>query len=364
MPRRQCGNLPDIGSDRRRGERCGKMNRQAGEKKGAVVRFGIVVFPGTNCDRDATTLRECIRPGYRSYLSAQRPRPAELRLHRPPRRLLLRRLPARRRHRPLLARDARRGATSPPPAWSIGICNGFQILLRGRPAARRAAAQRPPAVPLRVGQPAGRERRTRRSQALPARPGPARADRPRRGQLLRRRRDSGASSKPTARSSSATATPDGRRRRRRQPQRLTGQHRRHLQPRRQRLRPDAPPGALLRGRCWAAPTAARRQSIVVIRVGDAGERGAGTLKNVHVETAVVESLSPSLRRVRADRRAPGPRAESGSSWACSAPCGASTAATRTPSRCSGSSPPAGPRVLPGPGRERRRHRHRRRRWRS
>ena len=121
---------------------------------------------------------------------------------------------------------------------------------RGRPAARRAAAQRLPAVPLPLRQPAGRERRHAVHQRLPARAsccaspsrtarattrptgdaGPDDGERPGRPALLR---------PPTA----STAA--------RQPQRLGRQHRRHLQRAAQRLRPDAPPRALAARRSLA-----------------------------------------------------------------------------------------------------------------
>ena len=39
----------------------------------------------------------------------------------------------------------------------VGICNGFQVLMRGRPAARRAAEERGPEVPVRDGGAAGRD---------------------------------------------------------------------------------------------------------------------------------------------------------------------------------------------------------------
>ena len=96
---------------------------------------------------------------------ARRPRPARRRRDRRPRRLLLRRLPARRRDRPLLAGDgggARVRARRRPGARDLQRLPGA---LRGGPAAGRAAAQRRPALRLPAGRPRGREPATPRSPA-------------------------------------------------------------------------------------------------------------------------------------------------------------------------------------------------------
>ena len=128
---------------------------------------------------------------------------------RPARRLLLRRLPARRRDGGALADHGRGQASSPSSGGPVlGICNGFQIALRGRPARRRAArATRSLHFECRDVHLRRRGRGRRRSRArIPAGRVLAHADRPRRG-ALRASPTSAAAREAKGASSSATSTP-------------------------------------------------------------------------------------------------------------------------------------------------------------
>ena len=138
------------------------------------MKFSIVVFPGSNCDHDAyhaakhvlgqdaefvwhkeTSLKGAdvvVLPGgfsHGDYL----------------------RTGAIARFSPVMAAVARFAAPGGPV---LGICNGFQILLRGGPAARRDAAQPRFEVPLRA--------RLRFASSRPTRRSPSRAAA---GQVLR-----------------------------------------------------------------------------------------------------------------------------------------------------------------------------------
>ena len=103
---------------------------------------------------------------------ARRRRPARRRRGGPARRLLLRRLPALRRHRPLRAGDGERSSTPPRGGLPVlGICNGFQILCESHLLPGRADPQRPPA--LRLPRPAAARRERRAPRGPPTTP-PAR----------------------------------------------------------------------------------------------------------------------------------------------------------------------------------------------
>ena len=104
-------------------------------------RIAVVVFPGSNDDRDAAWALVGARRRADSPLARRRGAPAGRR-RRPPGRLLLRRLPALRSHRPLLAGHARshrvRGGRRARP-------RDLQRLpdpLRGRPPPRRPPSER------------------------------------------------------------------------------------------------------------------------------------------------------------------------------------------------------------------------------
>ena len=93
------------------------------------MKFGVLVFPGSNCDHDTYNVIGEIAHQPVTFLWHDSRRPAGLRRRPGSRRLCLRRLPAHRRHCALLARDA--GACKRFAAGGglvLGICNGFQIL--------------------------------------------------------------------------------------------------------------------------------------------------------------------------------------------------------------------------------------------
>ena len=91
------------------------------------MKFGVIRFPGSCDDVDALAGGGTGRRGRAAV--ARRPRPAGRRRGGRPRRLLLRRLPARRRDRPLCAGDGGGRRSSPRDGGLVlGICNGFQVL--------------------------------------------------------------------------------------------------------------------------------------------------------------------------------------------------------------------------------------------
>ena len=119
------------------------------------VRIGVVVFPGSNCDRDTLHALELAgrragRPVARAGVARRRRR------GRPAGRVRLRRLPARRRDRPVQPGHAGRRGVRADGGLVLGICNGFQVLAEAGLVPGRAAAQ-----PRRCGSPAGRSRSPR-----------------------------------------------------------------------------------------------------------------------------------------------------------------------------------------------------------
>ena len=107
-----------------------------------TARVGVVTFPGSLDDRDAA---RAVAPGRRGAGSAlaRRPWPARRRCGDPARRLLLRRLPALRRDRPVRAGDGRPGARRPGRAAGARHLQRVPDPVRGAPAARRADPQQP-----------------------------------------------------------------------------------------------------------------------------------------------------------------------------------------------------------------------------
>ena len=186
------------------------------------------------------------------------------------RRLRPRRLPAHRRHRPLLAGDGRGRRASPPPAVRSSA-SATASRCSPRPGCSRARCRRTPGSRSCATPSSSRWRRTRSVLTSLAEPGAraAHPDQPLRGQLRVRRRH-------------AARAPRRRPRRRplrRQPQRQPRRHRRHQQRGRQRRRAHAAPRAGAATRCsaqrrrrGAAAVAARRRPSV-----DARERRATKL---------------------------------------------------------------------------------------
>ena len=179
------------------------------------MRFGVVVFPGTWSDCDFHyVIREVLHQPVGTSGTGT-PMLADFDCLDPAGRLLLRRLPA----------GGRRGGRSPvvealpelrgPRRARAGLLQRLPDPVRGRPPARRAHAQRVPAVPLPVD-PRSRveQRRDARSPAaLRPRPGAQDADLPRRGQVLRRAGHAPPAPGAATRSSSATRRRTARSRR-------------------------------------------------------------------------------------------------------------------------------------------------------
>ena len=319
-----------------------------------TVRVGVVVFPGSNCDRDtvhalAGAGAEPIELWHEAGLAAGRRR------GHPPGRIRVRRLPPGRGDRPVQPGHARR----------VRLRGGWRARARhlqrlpgpgrGRAGAGRAAPQPGPALPG----PRRLDRRRAARHAVHARPdrqrAAAHADRPRRGLLLRGRRD--------ARCAGARrpgAVPVRRRRRgsgrggrpRRQPERLAAGHRRRHQRGRQRRRAHAPPGTGLggdpglRGRRGDRPLARRERDEGRRRAtrhrGHRDDRGGASPWSRSIAgwaSPTTSSTRSAIGSVAATRTT--------SSSRCSASCGASTARTRAPSRCCGRCRPRARASSPG-----------------
>ena len=206
---------------------------------------GVVLFPGSNCEHDVV---EAVRASAATPSSlwhgdaiARRRR-----RRRRPRRVRPRRLPAARRHRPVLAGHGRGRATSPLPA-ARSSASATASRCSPRPVCCPARCRRTPASSS-CARPSscGSSRPRRCSPARSSRHRAAHPDQPLRGQLH-------LLAETLARA--AGRGPD-RAALRRQPQRLGRRHRRHLQRGRQRRRPHAPPRAGQSATC-SAPTDGR-----------------------------------------------------------------------------------------------------------
>ena len=119
------------------------------------MKFGVVRFPGSCDEVDALQAAERVGDAELLWHADHDLRGADA-VDRP-RRLLLRRLPARRRDRPLRARDGGGRALRPRRRPGARHLQRLPGAVRGGAAARRAAAEHEPALPL----PAGRRRRSR-----------------------------------------------------------------------------------------------------------------------------------------------------------------------------------------------------------
>ena len=149
------------------------------------MRAAVVVFPGSNCDRDA----ESRPPGCLGFETRPRlaPRhgPGRVRPRRAAGRLQPRRLPAHRGHRGARAGHGRRPRGRPTRRPGAGHLQRLPGAARSRAAAGRHAAQRGRRLPLRVGPPPGRAPDTPFTSAAAAGTRAAHAHRPRRRQLPR-----------------------------------------------------------------------------------------------------------------------------------------------------------------------------------
>ena len=152
------------------------------------MKFAVVVFPGSNSDRDAWYAASHVLGAAGRARLAQGHRPGRRRRRDPARRLRARRLPAHRRDRALLAdhgggaRFAERGGPV------LGICNGFQVLLEAGLLPGAMVRNRERQVRLRARAVRVEQTDTPFTARLRGRAGAAPADRARRGQLLRRPR--------------------------------------------------------------------------------------------------------------------------------------------------------------------------------
>ncbi len=202
------------------------------------MRFGVLQFPGSCDERDA--LGACERAGEARMVWHE---DTDLSGHRRggrPRRLLLRRLPARRGDRPLLPRDGRRRGVRRcrrPGARDLQRLPGP---VRGGAPARRAASQRERALPLPPGRPRRGERRDSVHPRVRGRPEPLDPGQAHVGPLLRAARDAGRAGGERAGRAALRARPE--------PERVRTRHRRRPQRRGERDGPDAAPRA--RGRSF------------------------------------------------------------------------------------------------------------------
>ncbi len=196
------------------------------------MKFGVVVFPGSNCDHDAWYAVSQILGHPTEFIWHDTTNLGDVDARDPARRVFLWRLSALRRDREVLAGDAGIRKFAADGGLVLGICNGFQILvesglLPGALLRNRGLKFICKQVPLRSKPP------TRRS---PAKPPKASAwclpDRPWRGLLHRRR----------AHARSARSRRPRRHPLSRQPQRIDARHRRHAERRPQRHGTDAASG--------------------------------------------------------------------------------------------------------------------------
>ena len=130
------------GTQRRRGRGdVPQAARQHGDRElpdraggGRRVRSAVIVFPGSNCDRDmAEALRLVTRPRPGDGLAPRERAAGRARSGRHARRLLLWRLSALRRDGGAIAGDARgRRRRRRAASLVLGVCNGFQVLTEAR----------------------------------------------------------------------------------------------------------------------------------------------------------------------------------------------------------------------------------------
>ena len=176
--------------------------RLAGAGADRVV--AVVVFPGSNDDQDAAWALGALGAEAEARLARRRGASGRHGRGRPPRRVLVRRLPPLRRDRPLLAGDARRRRVRCRGRAGARDLQRLPDPLRGRPAPGRAPAERVALV--RVPRRRGARRARGTPVHVPLRGGPAarHSRQARRGVLVRDPPSSSRSSSAPGRSSSAT----------------------------------------------------------------------------------------------------------------------------------------------------------------
>ena len=207
-------------------------------------RIGVLRFPGRRTTGTPLGAR-CVRTPSRPHVAWRGRAARRGRRCRPPGRVLLRRLPSRRRDRPLLPCMEAVAASPPTGGLVLGICNGFQILCEAGLLPGSSAAEHSLSFVCADVQ-CGRARRHAVHRALRA------------GQQLRSRSSTGRGACTTGRELLRRAGRGAAANRLRydSPQRLPGTASQAVaNEHRERLRPDAPPRA--RGRPAARIATAR-----------------------------------------------------------------------------------------------------------
>jgi phosphoribosylformylglycinamidine (FGAM) synthase-like amidotransferase family enzyme len=106
------------------------------------MKFGVIVFPGSNCDHDAWYAITHNLGQQAEFIWHDSPSLGSVDAVILPGGFFLWRLSALRRDRQVLAGDGGREEGSPKDGGLVlGICNGFQILVESRPSARRAGTE-------------------------------------------------------------------------------------------------------------------------------------------------------------------------------------------------------------------------------
>ena len=147
------------------------------------MKFAIVVFPGSNCDQDCYHIAKDLLELRGRVRLAPRDGPERRRRRDPAGRLRLRRLPAGRRARALLARDGQRREVREGRRSGPRHLQRIPGSARGGPPPRRDARQPRAALRLPRRVPQGRERRDAVHAALRAGVRREDADRAHGGQL-------------------------------------------------------------------------------------------------------------------------------------------------------------------------------------
>ena len=259
------------------------------------MKFGIVVFPGSNCDHDAYHAAKHVLGQDAEFIWHKDTDLKGADVVDPSRRVFVRRLSAHRSHRAFLADHARRAGVRRPRRPRARRLQRLSDSARGRADSRRDAAQSQRQVPVRAGPRPRRADRHAVHGRVPAGPGPPDADRARRRQLLRAaRRDRAARSEPAGRLSlhERRRRGDGRG----EPERIGRRDRRPVQRGAQRRRPHAAPGAGVR------VGARQRRRAARVRVRGGVAQVAEPWWRAHDRLEGARTARPQSGRVRAHRR--------------------------------------------------------------
>ena len=259
--------------------------------------FGIVVFPGSNCDHDAYHAAKHVLGQDAEFIWHKDERPQRRRRSDPSRRVFLRRLPADRSHRALLADHARRAGLRRPRRTRARRLQRLPDSARGRPDSRRDAAQSQRQVPVRARPRPRRADSTRRSRARAGK-----------GQVLRLPIAHGegnyfatpdviarleANRQIIFRYTNAAGRGDGRG----EPERIGRGHRRPVQRGAQRRRPDAA------SRAGVRVGARQRRRPARVRVGRRVASRPAPWWRGHDRLEGARTARPESRRIRSHRRA-------------------------------------------------------------